>query len=298
VSCHNLSQQTSNRLAQEAKEREEQERLAWEAEQARQRAAAEAQERAEREAEEHARQKKLRDEAADFQKWKVFSKKGIKMKKHGRQGWPHERLITVDLDDAEVAKISWENGFIDLGYVSDVTPGKETKVFARSDVTPELCFSVHAQDRTLDLECDNTDMRYVRPGKHTHTIQTHTHTIQTHTHTHTYMYPTTPYLLFCFPSFFQSCVCMSVCMCVIGWSHCRHKQTIDGRSLQYHTIITQGLVGAQLTEVVGGPQEKVDRRSHLCTQSEPNTGRSSSCFSPPAPFPFLRRLLSKSLSIY
>jgi hypothetical protein len=107
-----------NRLAQEAKEREEQERIAWEAEQARQRAAAEAQERAEREAEEQARQKKLRDEAADFQKWKVFSKKGIKMKKHGRQGWPHERLITVDLDDAEVAKISWENGFIVLFFLT------------------------------------------------------------------------------------------------------------------------------------------------------------------------------------
>jgi hypothetical protein len=45
--------------------------------------------------------------------------------------------------------------------VSDVTPGKETKVFARSDVAPNVCFSVHAQDRTLDLECENTEMRYV-----------------------------------------------------------------------------------------------------------------------------------------
>jgi hypothetical protein len=73
--------------------------------------------------------------------------------KHGRWGDPHARPIsTIGVTDVQTAAISWGTGKIDLSSVKRISPGKTTKVFDGVKVAEALCFSIIADDRTLDLE--------------------------------------------------------------------------------------------------------------------------------------------------
>ena len=43
--------------------------------------------------------------------------------------------------------------------IVDVEKGATTDVFAKSDVDPDMCFSIITPDRTLDLECMDRETR-------------------------------------------------------------------------------------------------------------------------------------------
>jgi len=80
--------------------------------------------------------------------------------KFGRSGKPHIRVITVSDKDGS---ISWETGKMPVSAITRVEAGKTTEVFLKNkqnkDAPPNLCFSLVAQDRTLDLQAKTEKQR-------------------------------------------------------------------------------------------------------------------------------------------
>jgi len=101
----------------------------------------------------------LRAQTKIAQEFASYAKKGEKFKKHGRQGDPHTKTITVTLrKDLTTVEARWGPGdkFMTLTKGDAVLlDGKKTLVFQRSASAkaPEsLCFSLANAQRSLDLE--------------------------------------------------------------------------------------------------------------------------------------------------
>jgi ankyrin repeat protein len=93
------------------------------------------------------------------------AKKGVVLKKHGRKGKPHERLISLT---KELDYITWRevggksNPKAQLAMIDFTTiqKGCNTKIFKRAkNLKQEYCLSLIGNERTLDLECSSEDMR-------------------------------------------------------------------------------------------------------------------------------------------
>eukprot|EP00954_Amorphochlora_amoebiformis_P027364 1385102-Amorphochlora_amoeboformis.AAC.1 len=72
--------------------------------------------------------------------------------KHGRNGKPHKRMVTID---RKTVKIDWSSGSNNLKGAYDVVKGKQTKVLKKVNwrqADPALCFSILWSDRSLDLQ--------------------------------------------------------------------------------------------------------------------------------------------------
>mmetsp|Transcript_21394 Transcript_21394/g.52416 ORF Transcript_21394/g.52416 Transcript_21394/m.52416 type:complete len:652 (-) Transcript_21394:420-2375(-) len=79
--------------------------------------------------------------------------------KHGRNGRPHQRTITVD---RKSMKIDWKTGSNDLRTAYSVVRGKVTKVLKKvtwRQADPAVCFSILWDDRTLDLQAPTQVIR-------------------------------------------------------------------------------------------------------------------------------------------
>lgn len=100
-----------------------------------------------------------------------FLAQGGLFQKYGRSGNPHTKYITLTKDKT---RIIWKapddkdnkedvTSTIALTEITAIRRGKTTKVFERfvgtSTGKDELCFSLIAQERTLDLEAPNTKTR-------------------------------------------------------------------------------------------------------------------------------------------
>jgi hypothetical protein len=102
--------------------------------------------------------------AANFREMLVM---GSVFVKHGRRGSPHNRYVWVDGD---LLAVHWRavggstfasgesRGTMLVSSIHDVQPGRESAVFARSRASrpgrDDACFTIVADDRTLDLEVE------------------------------------------------------------------------------------------------------------------------------------------------
>lgn len=88
------------------------------------------------------------------------ARRGVKFRKHGRRGSPHERVVKIK-DDL----ITWKRGKdISIREIIKVVPGKHSRVFKRSTaagVPAEMCFTVYTTDsrRCLDLQAPSGAVR-------------------------------------------------------------------------------------------------------------------------------------------
>jgi hypothetical protein len=91
--------------------------------------------------------------------------RGTSFIKHGRRGWPHARVLWLDVTQAELG-LRWGKGFGDaaapwlsLGAVLAVARGRATPVLERSAPAARAaaCFAIMCMDRTLDFEAPNAD---------------------------------------------------------------------------------------------------------------------------------------------
>jgi len=92
-------------------------------------------------------------------------KSGFEFLKHGRRGKPHKRLVWFEL---ELGAICWTDcgkkkikprRMMKLHEIVDIVGGTVTPVFLRRSPDPSVCFSIVGQKRTLDLECNNEQVR-------------------------------------------------------------------------------------------------------------------------------------------
>jgi hypothetical protein len=93
--------------------------------------------------------------------------RGTTFLKHGRRGFPHARLLWLDVTRAElglrygpVARgvANEDTEFFSLGVVLGVSRGRATPVLARVPPAREgSLFSLHTTTRTIDLEAPNHD---------------------------------------------------------------------------------------------------------------------------------------------
>lgn len=79
---------------------------------------------------------------------------GTQFVKHGRWGAPHTRLVSL-----RNGTVSWFTGDLPVKEIISVTSGKKTKVFERTEVEADVCFSIITKDRTLDLQAANKNQR-------------------------------------------------------------------------------------------------------------------------------------------
>lgn len=98
--------------------------------------------------------------------------RGFNAVKHGRRGWPHERLVWLDTTGAELC-LRWgksEHGLafpeqsasvLRLGEVRAVQVGRSTEVLRRSGAARRegLYFSILGAERSLDLEVGSEEER-------------------------------------------------------------------------------------------------------------------------------------------
>jgi len=98
-------------------------------------------------------------------------KSGFEFVKYGRRGKPHKRFVWFDVDKSSIC---WQKcgkkksghskrKTIKLHEIVDIVGGATTSVFARykavSKTKQNMCFSIVAQKRTLDLECATEHVR-------------------------------------------------------------------------------------------------------------------------------------------
>jgi hypothetical protein len=77
-------------------------------------------------------------------------------RKHGRRGAPHDRKVTLEKNGI----VHYTSGLVPLAEVTRIVRGKTTDVFARAtQVSPDVCFSLIAPSRTLDLEAPSMAVR-------------------------------------------------------------------------------------------------------------------------------------------
>lgn len=96
---------------------------------------------------------------------------GMTLIKHGRKGWPHQRLVWLDITRTELF-LRWakpskqgiettDGEEMNIGDIKLVLKGAETEVLKRSGKKGKegLYFSLVARDRGLDLECASSQER-------------------------------------------------------------------------------------------------------------------------------------------
>ena len=94
--------------------------------------------------------------------------RGTAFIKHGRKGWPHARLLWLDVTHAELGLRWGEPGkgitdanapWMSLGEVQSVVRGRATPVLKRSAkaAAESKCFALIAATRSLDFEAPNQD---------------------------------------------------------------------------------------------------------------------------------------------
>jgi hypothetical protein len=86
--------------------------------------------------------------------------------KHGRSGAPHKKVVYCSDDLSEILwrdlKKSKPSGSIPVSTITAVAAGQTTLIFARRKGKPNrepFSFSLLAEDRTLDVECDSVGER-------------------------------------------------------------------------------------------------------------------------------------------
>jgi hypothetical protein len=103
-----------------------------------------------------------RSKALEFE---ASVKTGITLKKHGRSGKPKAKRIYLTDDSLQVCwgkSTRTQLRCLHTDEIRSVEPGKHTEVLLRKDVRDvqdDVCFSLVADDRTLDLQCDSVSQR-------------------------------------------------------------------------------------------------------------------------------------------
>ena len=103
-----------------------------------------------------------RSKALEFE---ASFKAGITLKKHGRSGKPKAKRIYLTDDSLQVCwgkSTRTQLRCLHTDEIRSVEPGKHTEVLLRKDVRDvqdDVCFSLVADDRTLDLQCDSVSQR-------------------------------------------------------------------------------------------------------------------------------------------
>lgn len=93
---------------------------------------------------------------------------GNKFIKYGRQGKPHLKLVQITSNEDRVAwrspkKEKSKISYIMFSEIIEVAVGHNTSEVLRKNKVPaefdELCFSIIAKSRTLDLKAETVDIR-------------------------------------------------------------------------------------------------------------------------------------------